>query len=236
MSWYDRIFRYCERGQDASFWAEPVNALSNVAFILAGLLALFQLARSRGLRGSMAEMLLSLLVIVIGIGSFLFHTYATRWASYADTAPIGLFMIAYLGYALRRYLGLHALAILALVAAFIGALKLAGDVPCRPSLLPVTAAAGAPCLNGSTGYIPAFLTLLAVAIVLAAERHAAWRLLAAASLALAASLTFRTLDLELCALTRVAGVPLGTHFLWHLLNALTLYLMLRAAIRHGGPR
>ncbi|NJN40478.1 MAG: hypothetical protein HC807_06085 [Gammaproteobacteria bacterium] len=32
------------------------------------------------------------------------------------------------------------------------------------------------------------------------------------------SLTFRTLDRDLC-----AAIPLGTHFLWHLLNAVVLY-------------
>jgi hypothetical protein len=29
------------------------------------------------------------------------------------------------------------------------------------------------------------------------------------------------------------GEPVGTHFLWHLLNSATLYLLLLAAVRHG---
>lgn len=233
MSWDDRIFRYCERGQDPGFWAEPVNALSNAAFIIAALVALIQIARASDRRSCAAEAALALVVLVIGIGSFLFHTYATRWAAYADTGPIGLFMIAYLAYALRRYLGVPWLAILLAVAGFVWALKLAGDVACRPALLPITAAAGAPCLNGSAGYVPAFLTLVVVALVLAVRRHPAWRLMLAAGAVLALSLTARTLDLELCALTRIGGRAVGTHFLWHVLNALTLYLMLLAAIRHG---
>ena len=56
------------------------------------------------------------------------------------------------------------------------------------------------------------------------------RRLALAGAAFAVSLTMRSLDGPLC------GVfPLGTHWLWHLLNALVLYLLLRAAVLYG-PR
>jgi hypothetical protein len=41
---------------------------------------------------------------------------------------------------------------------------------------------------------------------------------------------FRTIDFEVCELTRVGGRALGTHFLWHVLNGTALYLLLRAAI------
>ena len=44
----------------------------------------------------------------------------------------------------------------------------------------------------------------------------------------ALSLGFRTLDAPLC-----GTLPLGTHFLWHLLNGLMLWLLLRALILHG---
>ncbi len=105
MNWYAKIYSYCERGGDPSFWAEPLNAISNGAFIIAGLVAAYQLARQPAAHRAVFEWLLVLLVIVIGIGSFLFHTYATPWAVLADTIPISLFMLAYLGYALPIYSG-----------------------------------------------------------------------------------------------------------------------------------
>ena len=40
------------------------------------------------------------------------------------------------------------------------------------------------------------------------------------------SLTFRTVDVASC-----ARLPLGTHFLWHVLNAVVLYRLLIAATR-----
>lgn len=236
MSWSDQIFRYCERGVEPSFWAEPLNAATNAAFLLAGFAALVEIARKPSGERTIAGILLALLVLVIGTGSFLFHTYATRWAAIADTGPIGLFMLAYLAYALRVLLRLPWLATAAGVVLFVAALKIAGDIECRPGLLAVTAAARGPCLNGTAGYLPAFLAMAGIGLVLAVQRHPAWRYLLPAALVFLVSMAFRTIDLEVCALTRVLGKARGTHFLWHLLNATTLYLLLLAAIRHGRQR
>lgn len=41
------------------------------------------------------------------------------------------------------------------------------------------------------------------------------------------SLAFRTLDQWLC-----PCLPIGTHFLWHLLNGVLLYLTMKALILH----
>jgi hypothetical protein len=231
--WGAKIYNYCERGQDHAFWAEPLNAVSNAAFIVAALVATIQFLRQPADRRGLAEGGLILLVYVIGIGSFLFHTYATRWAALADTAPIGLFMLAYFAYVLRQYLGLNWIWTLLGVGLFIASLRYAGSIECRPELLPITAQAGKRCLNGTMGYTPAFIALALTAPTLAAVRHAAWKYIAAASLVFLAAMTFRTLDIEICALTHMGGRAVGTHFLWHVLNAVTLYLLLRAAILHG---
>jgi hypothetical protein len=44
------------------------------------------------------------------------------------------------------------------------------------------------------------------------------------------SFTARTLDAQVC-----TAFPVGTHFLWHLLNALLLYILVRTAIVHAAP-
>lgn len=234
MDWNERIFRYCERGVDPAFWAEPLNAVTNGAFILAAIAVAIELrAKPAGQRG-VAESILAALMFVMGIGSFLFHTYATAWASYADTGPIGIFMLSYLAYALRRFFGFGWILVLLGLAAFVAALKYAGGVQCQVTLISVTAAARGPCLNGTAGYVPAFLAMFAIAAALAIARHPAWRYLAVASVIFLASMTFRTLDWEICDQTQLYGHRLGTHFLWHLLNATTLYILALAAIRQGG--
>lgn len=228
-----KVFSYCERGGDPSFWAEPLNAISNGAFIIAGLIAAYQLARSKREDAAVFEWLLIVLVLAIGTGSFLFHTYATVWSIPFDTIPISLFMLGYLGYALHRFVGLPWLAVIAALVVFYLSIDLVRGIRCSNELLPVTQAAGKRCFNGTLGYTPAFAALLIVGVVLLVKRHAAAVYLLGAAAVFLLSMTFRTLDIELCGLTRLDGRPLGTHFLWHIFNAVVLYLLLLGALRAG---
>jgi hypothetical protein len=234
MAWTDKIFAYCERAGDPAFWAEPFNAVSNIAFLLAAVAAAVELARRADAGERRMEWALVALVGIIGTGSFLFHTYATRWASVADTAPIGIFMIGYLGYAMRRFLHAPVLAAVLALGLFLVAMRHAGAIPCDPALLPITVAAGRPCFNGSLGYLPALAALVIIGGMLFVRRHAAGGLVWAGALVFGISLTFRTLDFEVCDHTLLLGRTRGTHALWHMLNAALLYMLLIAAIRHGG--
>lgn len=233
MSWQTKIFRYCERGGDPSFWAEPLNAVTNAAFLIAAAAVALMLARERPARRALVEWFLVGVLAAIGIGSFLFHTFATRWAAIADVAPIGIFMHVYLAYALRRFLRLAWWGVVAGLVVFVVAMRAADAIECSVTLLSVTAAARGPCLNGTAGYAPAFAAMLAIGLALAVRRHQAAGTLLAAAAVFLVSMLLRTVDWEVCALTRLGGRTLGTHFLWHLLNAVTLYLLMVAAIREG---
>jgi hypothetical protein len=205
---------YCER-LDGAFWAEPLNAVSNAAFLLAAL-AGFLLLRRQGRRDWPAEALTAL-VAIIGIGSFLFHTMPQRWTLLADVVPIQFFALCYFGLALNRFLGLSPL------AAAIGAiLFLAACFGLASSLAPLLPAG----MRGSAGYAGFLIGLAGVAL---AARHRGGALtgarIAAAGLVFASSLALRSLDSVLC-----GAVPFGLHWGWHLLNGLLLYLLLRAAI------
>ena len=234
MSWSEQIFRYCERGSDPQLWAEPLNAVSNLAFVIGAgrVLREIRARRRRGVGGRLhAEAGLAVLVAVIGIGSFLFHTFATRWAMIADVAPIGVFMIAYLAYALRILLRLGWPATAGGLAVFVVALKVMGEVQCaRNGLMGIAEVSRGPCLNGTLGYLPALIAMAGVGIALWVEGHAAARLLLLAAVLFLGSMAMRTIDLEICPSTRLAGRAIGTHFLWHLANAVTLTLLLAAAL------
>ena len=225
----EKIFAYCERGTDPAFWAEPLNAISNAAFLIAAIAALMEWNRGRhDLRGNDlgggVELSLIALVAVIGIGSFLFHTFATRWAAVADVLPITLFMFAYLGYALPRFLGLSWIATIVGLAAFFAAISMAESTTCG----------GSPCLNGSVGYVPALAALGVIGAWLAYIAHPASRPILTGTALFAVSLAFRTLDRSICPATALfGGREFGTHFIWHVCNAALLYLLLRAAVRHG---
>ncbi|MFJ5370379.1 ceramidase domain-containing protein, partial [Bosea sp. CER48] len=98
-------FGYCER-LDASFWAEPANAVTNGAFVVAALAASWLWCRQE--QRDRVALAFILLVFAIGIGSFLFHTMPNRGTVLADVVPIQLFAFGYFAFALSRFLGLPA--------------------------------------------------------------------------------------------------------------------------------
>lgn len=208
MNWSQPIDLYCER-TDPSFWAEPVNAVSNAAFLIAAFAA-FVLWRRAGGRDWPVAILMAL-TAAIGTGSFIFHTVATRGAWLFDSVPIAVFIHAYLFFALWRFLAVRLLLALILLTGF-AVLSSA-----------VTASIPREALNGSHGYLPALAATLLIGWLARAQR--AGPLLLAAGGVLAVSIFFRTIDNAVC-----AQFPLGTHFLWHGLNGLVLYLLLYAAL------
>ncbi len=231
------IFAYCERGRDPSFWAEPLNAITNGGFILAAVAGIALLASRRKEDRLLWHYFFILNFIAIGIGSFLFHTLATPWSAAADTTPIGIFMLTYLIFAMRRFVGLPWFFTLATLALFIAAANISMQIQCWQGrfgfLDDVPPGARAQCLNGSLGYFPALFAMWITGGVLALRRHPAAPLILLAGVVFVVSLTFRSLDFALCNDVVLFGRKVGTHFLWHLLNSLTLFLLLLAAIRYG---
>ncbi|GGC55312.1 ceramidase domain-containing protein [Chelatococcus reniformis] len=220
--WWTPTDAYCERCSP-DFWAEPFNAASNAAFLVAAALVARR-AIAAGAAGPRAAVLVGLLV-VIGIGSFLFHTFANRWSLLADVIPIALFILVYFALAMRTFFGLGwgaavaATLLYEAVAAGVGMLW-GGWARGR----------GGDPLNGSFDYLPAALAMLVIGCLLIARPAAAasgYRLLTAAAV-FGVSLAFRTIDQAVC-----ATLPVGTHFLWHALNALLLYLLCDALFRHA---
>ncbi len=206
MNWFEPVDQYCER-LDTSFWAEPMNALSNVAFIVAGLMLLRMWLKSPG--HHIIGLLLVLNVLVIGIGSFLFHTFANRWSSLADVLPITVFIHGYLLLALHTYLHFKWWQAAAATLAFFAASPLLG-------------AALAPLMGSSAFYIPALLAIFAVAIATREDNRHTSNALRDAGLIFAVSIAFRAADLAVC-----EALPQGTHPRWHLLNSFVLFLLVR---------
>lgn len=199
---------YCERTSPA-FWAEPVNALTNLSFIVAAL-ALLWLMRRDDARPDGAARFLTANVAVIGLGSFLFHTQADRWTMLADVVPIFVYQLVFLGCYARRVIGLGAMTVTALLALFV-ALNF-GFAQLPPAWL-----------NGSLAYGGAFVFVAGIGVHhLRHGRREPWAVLLALGV-FALSVGFRSVDLAVC-----ADGALGTHFLWHLLNGVVLYLTTRA--------
>ncbi|KUF12044.1 ceramidase domain-containing protein [Pseudoponticoccus marisrubri] len=205
--WTRAMDGYCER-IDPSFWAEPVNAVTNAAFIIA---AAFMWRRTFGL-----GRVLCVLLAAIGVGSFLFHTFAQPWAALADVLPILLYTLVFIYAANRDFWGLGVWPSLGLTAMFFPYAAL--TVPLFQMV---------PGLGGTASYGPIPLLIAIYAVLLRNRAPETAKGLAIGVGILLLSMTARTLDEPLCTV-----LPLGTHFLWHLLNGVMLGWMIEVWTRH----
>lgn len=207
VDWTRAVDGYCER-LGPEFWAEPVNALTNLGFVL---VALVLWPRVRGL-----GRLLAAVLAVIGLGSFLFHTFAQTWAGVADVLPILAFVLIYIFAANRDFWNLAPWPALGVTLLFF---------PYAAITVPLFGLI--PGLGGSAAYAPVPLLIAIYAVLLRRRAPRTAKGLAIGAGLLVLSLTARTLDEPLCNL-----LPFGTHFLWHILNAAMLGWMILVWHRH----
>ena len=211
MEWTESVDIYCER-LDPSYWAEPINALTNAAFLFAAAFVAYRL-RDTSLPIAWA---LVFVLAGIGVGSFLFHTHANGWSGLADVGAILLFILLYLFAASRDYLGLSPLWASASVLAFF---PFAALVTPAFSYLPL--------LGVSASYLSVALLIALYGVFLLRKHPATAKGLLIGVAILMVSITMRSLDQPLC-----ETIPLGTHFAWHILNAIMLGWMIEVYRRH----
>jgi hypothetical protein len=190
VDWFQAVDAYCER-TGPEYWSEPLNAITNAAFLLA---AVWVWPQTRGYPAARA---LAVNLGVIGIGSWMFHTQATRIAELEDVLPIAAFILTYVFASSRDLLGLRTGWAVATAVAFL---------PYAAATVPVWSLL--PGLGSSAGYMPVPVLILVYAGLLLI------------------SIAFRSADGPFC-----AALPVGTHFIWHLLNAVMLAHMIRVLVR-----
>lgn len=206
---------YCERAGDPGLFAEPLNALTNLCFIAAAIgagLALRRLPASPSRRhGDL--WLLVVVLFAIGIGSGLWHLIPNGHTVLMDVLPITLFIHAYLIAAMRRLLGFSWKRTFLWWATYL-AVSIAAQLLLPPDLW-----------NGSVMYLPTYITLVLLTCAVRHANRAHGNVFISMVALWTLSLVFRTVDSVICEL-----FPLGTHFLWHALNAWMLYRFLMLLI------
>ncbi len=206
---------YCER-LGPGFWAEPVNALSNAAFLIAAF-ALWRLMARSDASASRSARMLTLMVAVIGVGSFLFHTLAVRWAMFADVIPISVYQVLFLAFYLRQVARRSLPMTLAWVLFFFVVTYGVGRLPDQ-------------WLNGSVAsYGSAWLFIGGLGVYHWRMRKVEPGILLLATGVFTLSLVLRSMDMAVC-----PSISIGTHMFWHLLNGVVLYLTTRAFLRNAG--
>ena len=206
------VDNYCERTSSA-LGAELVNAVTNVAFLLAAWAAWRLWSKHPNLAVNGIMNVLIATMVVVGLGSFVFHTIALRWAEWGDVIPILAFVVVYFWLVLRCFLRWPFTQTFLTLLLFL--------------TLTLFAEARVPSevLWGGAMYLPALFAITALGVALYRQLPNAGTSMLIAAAVFIFSFAARTLDMKIC-----DAFPLGTHFLWHLLNALLLYLLVRLAI------
>lgn len=212
-NWFEPVDIYCER-LSPDFWAEPLNAISNIFFIIAAFMAFRLWQRSAARSWDLLTM--SGLMAVVGIGSFLFHTVATRWASLADVIPIAIFIHFGLGVFLFRVMKLD------LMWAMLGAfLYLVFGMGLQKVVPPEF-------FNRSGQYASAVLLLLLISIAAYIKHVPSAKYFLGAFILFIVSLYFRSMDNAWCAM-----IPYGVHYMWHFLNSVVMYFVFKGVISYS---
>ncbi len=204
---------YCER-IDPGFWAEPVNAFTNIGFVFSAWIVWRFAVREQTHDSSIAAM--TGMIVAIGIGSFLFHTMATPLTRWLDIIPIFVFQLLYIGFYTRRIINLPVAVISILLIVFVASAVYGRQFP--------------DVFNGSSIYAPALLTIIILGCYHYISRKVERGLLLGAASIFLLSIFFRSIDNMIC-----PQFILGTHFLWHILNAVVIYLAMRALIANLLP-
>ena len=189
--------RYCER-VDPSVTAEPLNFFSNFLYIL-----MFYLLtrRTSELKDELTVKILRTLILMIGIGSASFHSFASPLTLFLDVLFIALFTLSYIGFLFGRIYNYSVKNISLVYLIYIGL-----TIFCAIFFRSVT------WTNGSGQYFPIVLFLIWISI------HDKSIYFFYTTLLFILALTFRTLDEQFCHI-----FPLGIHFIWHTLSSIVLY-------------
>ncbi len=218
----DYLLAYCERAGHAGLWAEPLNAITNLAFIWFAYKAwlLFRDIDHRSFKRIGDIWVLTFAMVAIGIGSGLWHSYAAPgWTVIADIVPIYIFINVCVFSLFIRLLNFKWFQAIVVWIVFTTA-SVAAELYLPRDLF-----------NGSIMYAPSWAMLGGVALLLNIRKSPHSPDLWFAVQIFTASLLFRTIDQTTC-----DSNPFGTHFIWHLLNAVLLFNLVKTLVKKADER
>jgi hypothetical protein len=206
---------YCER-VDASFWSEPVNALTNIFIFLAGFFGykvIFKLGQSSGRKQGLIA---ASMAMVTGCGSFLFHTFANVLTMWLDVIPIILFQIFSINFYLQYIFKRKLLFRVFFLVVFVGL-----------SLYLQTEKFNI-YFNGSMLYFPSIVTLIIFGFLCLKQKiYVVGKYTLVGVSVFIISISARSMDMRVC-----DTFPLGTHFIWHSLNGVLIFCLLFSIFKY----
>jgi hypothetical protein len=205
----------CER-HAAGIFAEPLNVISSFAFIVVAISIYRFYHRHEDLDRKWIWDIhaLTFLTFIIGINSVVFHAFPTPTTELLDTLSIVMFIVVYFWSVLFRIGRCNFFQATICFIAFVGGSHILVHQFPR-------------ALNDSIGYLSSMMALIVIAIHLHLKARPSSQHFMLASIVGVCSLFCRAIDREIC-----PDFGFGTHFIWHMLNATLLYILLKQIIRN----
>ena len=196
---------YCESGMGL-FYTQPINTISNIALLIAAYFA-YQLIKTNNINNRTIK-ILPLILAVTGIGSMFWHGMPNLLTNFADTLPLSAFVLVSLFFLLDKLMKKRR---------FVWQILLAFILVEAPFIFHIL-----PSLNGFLPYLIVLVFGVFVFYGLIKKYKTLTSDLAIIIALFAIAFIFRTIDYTVCPV-----LSMGTHFIWHILNALVLYLLIR---------
>lgn len=205
----------CER-TGSGVIAEPLNVLSSFAFMVVAVAIYRQYHRHEDLQSKWIWDVhaLTFITMLIGINSVAFHSFPNPTTELADTLTIVLFIILYFWSVLFRIGRTTVFQAAVCFVAFVGFSHILVHQFPR-------------ALNDSIGYLSSMIALIMIAVHLHLKARPSSQHFMLAALVGVSSLFCRAIDRAICPETMV-----GTHFIWHMLNATLMYILLKQLVRN----
>jgi len=202
---------YCERTGNGIL-SEPLNLLSNLFFFGAAWLAWRKLRSSVVVHRTYLRFLV-IMIAVVGGGSMLFHAWSNKVTLLFDAIPIYIFLLSALIFLIQH-----------LTRSWKWAVSLTSLFAATLIIATIYVPAG--FANGSVRHLITFTTLIMLLVWCFRKfgRVAVGLLPVLGIYGLA--ITMRSIDQAAC-----VALPTGTHFLWHILNAIASYFVIVFLIR-----
>ena len=202
------MYYYCERTA-ADVLSEPLNSITNLAFVLISYLIF------KKYKNHEYSLIFSGLIFCIGLGSFLLHTIPSKITALIDVMFILFFIIFFLYILFQKILKL----------AITCALFLSLASPVLYYYLGSVLKENFTLFGDSSFYIVIWLHLNLIYFYLLIKNANFNNFILVASIIFVISIFFRIIDKVYCDINLY-----GTHFLWHILNSLVLFYLVKFII------
>ena len=193
---------YCERN-NLEFLSEPLNFFTNFSFLLISIILYYD--------KRVTDKNYSYIIFLIGISSSLFHSIQNHITALLDVSFIAVFIIYYLNnlyksFNINAYISFILSILFILFCSFFGYLF------------------NTSILSSSAYYFPILLHLyfLSLFFYIKKKIYIQYKMFIGISILFTLSLFLRTIDLRICSYSII-----GTHYLWHILNSIILYLLIK---------